>query len=121
MDCTHERQARLDQWIEDKTGKACAFCLQAEIERLKDDLTIILKERNDLKIETERLKAESESLKERLEDVYLKDTGKTREINILTKENRELREALEWVRRNVRHATWEGTVRMVDKALKDSS
>ena len=46
--------------------------------------------------EINRLQAEVERLKERLEDIYLKDTGKTREINILTKENRQLREALEY-------------------------
>jgi len=46
-------------------------------------------------VEIERLKAESEQLKERLEDVYLKDTGKTKEINILTKENTKLHKALE--------------------------
>ncbi len=35
MDCNHERQARLDQWIEDQTGSACAFCLKDEVEKLK--------------------------------------------------------------------------------------
>ena len=38
MDCKHERQARLDQWIEDQTGSACAFCLKAEVERLEAEL-----------------------------------------------------------------------------------
>ena len=37
MDCKHERQARLDQWIDDVQGIACAFCLKAEVERLKGD------------------------------------------------------------------------------------
>ncbi len=35
MDCKHEKQARLDQWIEDQTGNACAFCLKDEVELLK--------------------------------------------------------------------------------------
>jgi len=72
MDFFSERCLHSDGDVIEK--RCCNICLQNEVERLK---------------------AENESLKERLEDVYLKDTGKTREINILTKENRGLREALE--------------------------
>jgi chromosome segregation ATPase len=44
------------------------------------------------------LLAELARVKQRLEDVYLKDRGKTNEINILTSENRELSAPLAAVR-----------------------
>jgi len=80
--------------------------------------------------EVERLKAENEQLKERLEDVYLKDTGKTREINILTKENQGLRKALEGMKNHMDgyHPAFgdivnlhEWIVKHLKEALKDSS
>lgn len=67
MDCKHERQARLDQWIEDVKGDACAFCLQAEVEKLKaknvsvqEQLQITATAAVDLTHERDKLKAERE-------------------------------------------------------------
>jgi len=60
--------------------------------------------------EKERLEREVERLKDRVNELVGDKMGKD-----FT--NRELREALEWVRRNVRHTNWEYVVVMIDKAL----
>jgi len=95
MDCKHERQARLDQWIEDLKGVACAFCLQAEVERLK---------------------AENEELKFGLDAVQGLDGQK---IDDLGKKNNKLREALKGARDMIeRHG---GDADFIKEALKDLS
>jgi len=50
---------------------------------------------SELDAECERLQTERDEAEERLADYFTKDAGKTNEINILTKENRRLRKALE--------------------------
>ena len=69
MDCKHERQARLDQWIEDQTGSACAFCLKAEVERLNAQVDTIGSESDPMMIELRRQKDENERLRKALADV----------------------------------------------------
>jgi len=67
--------------------------------------------------EVEKLKAENEKLKEKLNATKEALVEGATDFN---EANKKLREALEWVGRNVRHATWEGVVQTVDNALKDS-
>jgi chromosome segregation ATPase len=75
--------------------------LEANIENWQFLTKTYLDERDEarqevarLEKEVERLQTERDEAEQRLEDYYTKDAGKTNEINILTKENRRLRQAL---------------------------
>jgi len=93
--------------------------IKAEVERLKGE-NEKLKTNQELWGSIELITAqrvEVKKLKERLEDVYLKDTGKTKEINILTKENNQLRKALEKLAGHVGRMGRD----IIDDVLKNSS
>ncbi len=66
--------------------------LEAERVQLMGHIEMVKRERDDMPERGDRLKEVWDALHVRLEDVYVKDRGKTKEINILTQENRTLSE-----------------------------
>ncbi len=100
MDCKHERQARLDRWIKDSKGDACAFCLQAEVEKLKaalhdaeaiGDFSEELRSRYLLKQEIERLNASIEDIGTDRDPLWVEACRIKKERDKLKAENRELK------------------------------
>lgn len=89
---------------EGERWEALAFSLYSDLAELASkadqilETDVIYSQEQQLIEEREAcewVRAELRGTRQRLEDVNVKDSVKTREINILTKENRELRAALE--------------------------